>query len=140
MIVFFFVEDVDIHWICELFSSYPLISPNSYSHHILLPPKQAARMAIEIGLNTYTPYPAQDEPTHARLERRNRERTYLVLWVHDRSLSMQTGRMWMLPEVSLIVLVLVWFFVDRKADGSDVFSFLFFVSHSNRIIYQLKFA
>ncbi|KAH9905521.1 uncharacterized protein B0H18DRAFT_964883 [Fomitopsis serialis] len=33
-----------------------------------------------------------------RRERRNRERTYLVLWVHDRSLSMQTGKHWMLPK------------------------------------------
>lgn len=33
-------------------------------------------------------------------ERRNRERTYYVLWVHDRSLSMQTGRPWMLQEAS----------------------------------------
>ncbi|KAF9232013.1 hypothetical protein BU15DRAFT_67851 [Melanogaster broomeanus] len=36
------------------------------------------------------------------LERRNRERTYLVLFVHDRSLSMQTGRHWMLPEDDFI--------------------------------------
>ena len=61
-------------------------------------------MAVELGLNRYhaTPPPSESE-FHMR-ERRNRERTYLVLWVHDRSLSMQTGRQWMLPEVRLRVL------------------------------------
>jgi hypothetical protein len=61
---------------------------------------QACRMAVELGLNAYTPEAPAGETHLQRLERRNRERTYLVLWVHDRSLSMQTGRMWMLPEVS----------------------------------------
>lgn len=57
-------------------------------------------MAVELGLNRYTPRPPETETVIQRLERRNRERTYLVLFVHDRSLSMQTGRLWMLPEVS----------------------------------------
>jgi hypothetical protein len=55
-------------------------------------------MAIELGLNRYSRRHDKENPMQ-RLERRNRERTYLVLWVHDRSLSMQTGRQWMLPEV-----------------------------------------
>lgn len=58
-------------------------------------------MAVELGLNAYTPDPPPGESHIQRLERRNRERTYLVLWVHDRSLNMQTGRMWMLPEVGV---------------------------------------
>ncbi|KAF8511146.1 hypothetical protein BU17DRAFT_54837 [Hysterangium stoloniferum] len=62
----------------------------------------AARMAVEIGLNTHCPDPPPGETNLQRLERRNRERTYLVLWVHDRSLSMQTGRQWMLPEDELV--------------------------------------
>jgi len=55
-------------------------------------------MAVELGLNTYVGRPEGESEEHKR-ERRNRERTYLVLWVHDRALSMQTGRNWMLPEV-----------------------------------------
>jgi len=55
-------------------------------------------MAIELGLNRYARRHDKETPLQ-HLERRNRERTYLVLWVHDRSLSMQTGRQWMLPEV-----------------------------------------
>ncbi|KAK7023786.1 Zn(2)-C6 fungal-type domain-containing protein [Favolaschia claudopus] len=50
----------------------------------------ACRMAVELGLNRYL------------LERRNRERTYLVLFTHDRSLSIQTGRSWMLPEDEIV--------------------------------------
>jgi hypothetical protein len=59
---------------------------------------QACRMATELGLNRYSRRHDKENPLQ-HLERRNRERTYLVLWVHDRSLSMQNGRQWMLPEV-----------------------------------------
>lgn len=55
-------------------------------------------MAVELGLNRYVPIPPASESEFQKLERRNRERTYLVLFVHDRSLSTQTGRHWMLPE------------------------------------------
>jgi hypothetical protein len=56
-------------------------------------------MAVELGLNRYVAHPPVHENEFQMRERRNRERTYLVLFVHDRSLSMQTGRHWMLPEV-----------------------------------------
>jgi hypothetical protein len=59
-------------------------------------------MAVELGLNRYVPNPPADESDKAYRERRDRERTYLVLFVHDRSLSTQTGRHWMLPEDDLI--------------------------------------
>ncbi|KAF8652690.1 hypothetical protein AX16_004195 [Volvariella volvacea WC 439] len=62
----------------------------------------ACRMAVELGLNRYVPHPPANESEFQLLERRNRERTYLVLFVHDRSLSTQTGRHWMLPEDELI--------------------------------------
>lgn len=61
----------------------------------------ACRMAVELGLNTYVGRIEGESEEHKR-ERRNRERTYLVLWVHDRALSMQTGRNWMLPEDDMI--------------------------------------
>lgn len=59
-------------------------------------------MAVELGLNRYLQHSPPNETEFQRLERRNRERTYLVLFVHDRSLSIQTGRHWMLPEDDLI--------------------------------------
>ncbi|KAF8333940.1 fungal-specific transcription factor domain-containing protein [Cantharellus anzutake] len=62
----------------------------------------ACRMAIELGLNRYISKPKEDESDQQLRERRDRERTYLVLFVHDRSLSMQTGRNWMLPEDDLV--------------------------------------
>ncbi|KAF8590020.1 hypothetical protein K439DRAFT_1331316 [Ramaria rubella] len=68
----------------------------------------ASRMAVELGLNTHCALPPASETPLQRLERRNRERTYLVLWVHDRSLSMQTGRQWMLPEDDLVRHAKAW--------------------------------
>ncbi|EGO21638.1 hypothetical protein SERLADRAFT_351153 [Serpula lacrymans var. lacrymans S7.9] len=62
----------------------------------------ACRMAVELGLNRFHAKPPTHETEFQRRERRNRERTYLVLFVHDRSLSMQTGRHWMLPEDDFI--------------------------------------
>lgn len=58
----------------------------------------ACRMAIDLGLNRYVGRRPPGETDMQMRERRNRERTYLVLWVHDRSLSMQTGKHWMLPK------------------------------------------
>ncbi|KAA1479725.1 hypothetical protein DENSPDRAFT_846342 [Dentipellis sp. KUC8613] len=62
----------------------------------------ACRMAVELCLNRYVPNHPPNETDLQLHERRNRERTYLVLFVHDRSLSMQTGRQWMLPEDDLV--------------------------------------
>ena len=65
-------------------------------------------MAVELGLNRYVASPPANETDFQKLERRNRERTYLVLFVHDRSLSMQTGRHWMLPEDDLVRNAKTW--------------------------------
>ncbi|KAI1790697.1 fungal-specific transcription factor domain-containing protein [Ganoderma leucocontextum] len=62
----------------------------------------ACRMAVNLRLNRYVGHRQMNESTEQLLERRNRERTYLVLFVHDRSLSMQTGKHWMLPEDKLV--------------------------------------
>ncbi|CDO70586.1 hypothetical protein BN946_scf184636.g19 [Trametes cinnabarina] len=62
----------------------------------------ACRMAVNLRLNKYVGRRQPHETTLAFLERRNRERTYLVLFVHDRSLSMQTGKQWMLHEDELV--------------------------------------
>lgn len=65
-------------------------------------------MAVELGLNRFVPNPPATETPLQRMERKNRERTYLVLFVHDRSLSMQTGRHWMLPEDDLVRNSITW--------------------------------
>lgn len=57
----------------------------------------ACRMAVELGLNKYVEGPLHETEYQFR-ERRNRERTYLVLFVHDHSLSTQTGRQYMLAD------------------------------------------
>lgn len=68
----------------------------------------ACRMAVELGLNRYVGKRPPEETDRQMLERRNRERTYLVLFVHDRSLSTQTGRQWMLPECDLVRHYATW--------------------------------
>ncbi|KAI0029400.1 fungal-specific transcription factor domain-containing protein [Vararia minispora EC-137] len=68
----------------------------------------ACRMAVELGLNRYHSVPPLHETELQLSERRNRERTYLVLFVHDRSLATQTGRAWMLPEDDLVRNAHVW--------------------------------
>ncbi|KAI0371838.1 hypothetical protein BV20DRAFT_965134 [Pilatotrama ljubarskyi] len=62
----------------------------------------ACRMAVNLRLNKYVGRRQPQETILNFLERRNRERTYLVLFVHDRSLSMQTGKHWMLHEDELV--------------------------------------
>ncbi|KAJ7489970.1 fungal-specific transcription factor domain-containing protein [Mycena galericulata] len=68
----------------------------------------ACRMAVELGLNRYLSAPPSNESEFHKLERRNRERTYFVLFIHDRSLSTQTGRSWMLPEDDLVRHSMTW--------------------------------
>lgn len=59
-------------------------------------------------MNRYVPKSPESETDDQFRERRNKERTYLVLWVHDRSLATQTGRHWMLPEDDLVKNSHVW--------------------------------
>lgn len=55
-------------------------------------------MAVELNLNRYLVRPPSHETEYQMLQRRNGERTYLVLFTHDRILSTQTGRNYMLQE------------------------------------------
>lgn len=73
-------------------------------------------MAVELGLNRYVPEPPPGETELQHRERRNRERTYLVLFVHDRSLSTQTGRNWMLPVCNFVSNAATW----HEAGGSPI--------------------
>jgi hypothetical protein len=59
-------------------------------------------MAVDLRLNRYMREIPSQETDFQRLERRNRERTYLVFFVHDRALSMQCNKQWMLPECDLV--------------------------------------
>jgi hypothetical protein len=65
-------------------------------------------MAVELGLYKYVNPPPPGETDIQFLERRNRERTFLVLFVHDRSLAIATGRLSMLPICDLVTRVGVW--------------------------------
>jgi hypothetical protein len=65
-------------------------------------------MAVELGLHKYVAQPPAGESEYQRLERKNRERTYLVLFIYDRSLMLRTGRDWMLPPKDLVMNVERW--------------------------------
>ncbi|KAH8829700.1 fungal-specific transcription factor domain-containing protein [Flagelloscypha sp. PMI_526] len=67
----------------------------------------ACRMAVDLGLNHYHAVPPGETPLQ-HLERRNRERTYLVLFIHDRSLATQTGKNWMLLDDECIQRSATW--------------------------------
>ncbi|KAI0648197.1 fungal-specific transcription factor domain-containing protein [Trametes meyenii] len=68
----------------------------------------ACRMAVNLNLNKYVGRRQEHESPLAFLKRRNQERTYLVLFVHDRSLSMQTGKHWQLHEDDLVRNASTW--------------------------------
>jgi hypothetical protein len=65
-------------------------------------------MAVDLGLNRYHPQPPPNESEQQLRERRNRERTYLALFIYDRSLATQTGKHWMLPEDEFIRHSITW--------------------------------
>ncbi|KAI0822684.1 hypothetical protein BC628DRAFT_1326791 [Trametes gibbosa] len=68
----------------------------------------ACRMAVNLRLNKFVGRRQPAETSLHFLERRNKERTYLVLFVHDRSLSMQTGKHWMLHEDEFVRNAVTW--------------------------------
>ncbi|KAL6309215.1 fungal-specific transcription factor domain-containing protein [Sparassis latifolia] len=76
----------------------------------------ACRMSVELGLNRYVGKRTTYESDYEMRERRNKERTYLVLFVHDRSLCMQTGKQWMLPECNLVKHAGTW----HEEGGSQI--------------------
>ncbi len=79
----------------------------------------ACRMAVNLRLNKYV---GKRQPSESQLhffERRNRERTYLVLFVHDRSLSMQTGKHWMLHEDEFVRNAATWHEDGCSGGGSS---------------------
>lgn len=80
----------------------------------------ACRMAVNLRLNRYVGGRQTNESHDQVLERRNRERTYLVLFVHDRSLSMQTGKHWMLPEDELVRHTNNWHKEGASSQDADI--------------------
>ncbi|KAF5504925.1 Protein priB [Colletotrichum siamense] len=69
------------------------------------------RMGMELGWHRLAPYSlkASDIGTdHEIREARNIERTWLVLFVYDRSMSLQTGKPWMIERSGFIESVEAW--------------------------------
>ncbi|KAK1671330.1 fungal-specific transcription factor domain-containing protein [Colletotrichum godetiae] len=68
------------------------------------------RMGMELGWHRLTPYSSQSN-TGTDLERRqkrNIERTWLILFVYDRSMSLQTGKPWMIERSEFIESIEPW--------------------------------
>lgn len=53
-------------------------------------------MAVEMGLNHYTHHPPRNESELEWRQRRNKERTFLVLFVHDRRCAGPSYSIWLL--------------------------------------------
>ncbi|KAL4940478.1 fungal-specific transcription factor domain-containing protein [Aspergillus oleicola] len=80
----------------------------------------AIRIAIDLGLHKLSPRPIHKERLSdlQRREARNTERTFLVLFVYDRSLSLQTGKPWMIERTDLIESAEDWW-QDALSSPSD---------------------
>ncbi|EXL45204.1 hypothetical protein FOCG_12613 [Fusarium oxysporum f. sp. radicis-lycopersici 26381] len=70
----------------------------------------AIRICMDLGWHKLTPYSptAVAESEMQKRERRNVERTWYVLFVYDRSISLQTGRPWMIDCTEFIESIEDW--------------------------------
>ncbi|KAH7129013.1 hypothetical protein EDB81DRAFT_906799, partial [Dactylonectria macrodidyma] len=69
------------------------------------------RMCMDLGWHRLMPYSVQSRasmPEKERREIRNIERTWYVLFVYDRSISLQTGKPWMMERNEFIESIDVW--------------------------------
>ncbi|KAF4892981.1 Protein priB [Colletotrichum fructicola] len=69
------------------------------------------RMGMELGWHRLAPYSLKTSDIgtdHEIREARNIERTWLVLFVYDRSMSLQTGKPWMIERSGFIESVEAW--------------------------------
>ncbi|KAL6898502.1 hypothetical protein GGI43DRAFT_407831 [Trichoderma evansii] len=81
----------------------------------------AIRMCMDMGWHKLTAYSAASRTNvdeTRRREVRNVERTWLVLFVYDRSISLQTGRPWMIERSPFIESIEAWC-GDPIADPND---------------------
>ncbi|KAL9473227.1 hypothetical protein ACSS6W_007607 [Trichoderma asperelloides] len=81
----------------------------------------AIRMCMDMGWHKLTAYSAASRTNvdeTRRREVRNVERTWLVLFVYDRSISLQTGRPWMIERSPFIESIEAWC-SDPIADRND---------------------
>ncbi|CCD48319.1 similar to fungal specific transcription factor [Botrytis cinerea T4] len=83
----------------------------------------AIRMCIELGwheLKPVTQKPRISTDEMSIREARNIERTWLVLFVYDRSLSLQLDKPWMIDESNLISKAGEWYQEEYAVPGGDL--------------------
>ncbi|RFU81717.1 fungal specific transcription factor domain-containing [Trichoderma arundinaceum] len=81
----------------------------------------AIRMCMDMGWHKLTAYSTTSRVTMDEIRRReirNIERTWYVLFVYDRSISLQTGRPWMIERSAFIESIEAWC-GDPMADRND---------------------
>ncbi|KXH52855.1 fungal specific transcription factor domain-containing protein [Colletotrichum simmondsii] len=68
------------------------------------------RMGMELGWHRLAPYSSQSSAVTdlERRQARNIERTWLILFVYDRSMSLQTGKPWMIERSEFIESIEPW--------------------------------
>ncbi|TGO52936.1 hypothetical protein BCON_0132g00030 [Botryotinia convoluta] len=83
----------------------------------------AIRMCIELGwheLKPVTQKPRTSTDELSTREARNIERTWLVLFVYDRSLSLQLDKPWMIDQNNLISKASEWYQEEYAVPGGDL--------------------
>ncbi|ETS79448.1 hypothetical protein PFICI_09301 [Pestalotiopsis fici W106-1] len=69
------------------------------------------RMGMDLGWHRLAPYPSCDQLTLSeaqKRETRNVQRTWYILFVYDRSISLQTGKPWMIERSTFIEAIESW--------------------------------
>ncbi|KAF7960213.1 hypothetical protein EAE96_001811 [Botrytis aclada] len=83
----------------------------------------AIRMCIELGWHEIKPVTQKPRTSTDELsirEARNIERTWLVLFVYDRSLSLQLDKPWMIDQNNLISKATEWYQEEYAVPGEDL--------------------
>ncbi|KAF7885224.1 hypothetical protein EAF00_011042 [Botryotinia globosa] len=83
----------------------------------------AIRMCIELGWHELKPVTQKPRTSTDELsirEARNIERTWLVLFVYDRSLSLQLDKPWMIDQNNLISKATEWYQEEYAVPGGDL--------------------
>ncbi|KAK6086738.1 fungal specific transcription factor domain-containing protein [Seiridium cupressi] len=79
------------------------------------------RMGMDLGWHRLAPYSAQDQTLSTEMQKqeaRNVQRTWYLLFVYDRSISLQTGKPWMIERSACIESIEAWC-RDPMATGND---------------------
>ncbi|KAG7075722.1 fungal specific transcription factor domain-containing protein [Colletotrichum scovillei] len=97
------------------------------------------RMGMELGWHRLAPYSPQSNAAMdlERRQARNIERTWLILFVYDRSMSLQTGKPWMIERSEFIESIEPWCKDAMATPGDCLLGALFYGTHLKLQLFSL---